>query len=368
MESKKKVSLLQVSNADYNDSKELSQRYSPLHFGYHELLNMGYKIDLLPEQRKCTSKIGNYLAEITLQIECAKKSPKYDLIYYPIDRHCIILAILRKLRLVKCPILMLCHFSLNTDFVVNKKTRLLKKIERYFVFNYFDQVVFPCENLRNIAIEGYPRIKMSGVAHWGAEPLWYGEKRAPSSQCTYYMGCGGTNRDYETLINAVNNMDIKIKIYTSQYQIDKLKLLDPSDNIEFVAAIGENRKDILKDGYSKCRAVLIPIKHINDVPNGATVLVEALAAGKPVLVSDLRTNFIDVEKEGVGLKIEMSNPKAWTAALFKLEKENDYLDKMAQNALSLAENIFNLRNLASDLSKYIDKMLQHDRKDASTDE
>lgn len=71
------------------------------------------------------------------------------------------------------------------------------------------------------------------------------------------MGSGGTNRDYPTLIKALSNTDIKLKIYTSKSQIEQLKALNPSDNIDFIEASGEKRKEILRNGYSNAKAVLI---------------------------------------------------------------------------------------------------------------
>lgn len=58
------------------------------------------------------------------------------------------------------------------------------------------------------------------------------------------MGCGGTNRDYATLIKAVNNTSISVKIFTSGSQIEQLRNLNPTDNIDFVEATGERRKEI----------------------------------------------------------------------------------------------------------------------------
>ena len=41
------MKILQVSTNNFDSEKEKGQRYSPLHFGYHELRDMGYSVDLL---------------------------------------------------------------------------------------------------------------------------------------------------------------------------------------------------------------------------------------------------------------------------------------------------------------------------------
>lgn len=288
-------------------------------------------------------------------MRCVSRSKYYDIIYYPIDRHCILLALMRGLRLIKCPVVMLCHFSLNTKYVESKIKKAFKAIERNIVFRYFDKIIFPCDNLKNIALELAPRTNHFGVAHWGADYNWYGKYRKQSSTCGYYMGSGGTNRDYPTLIKALVNTDIKLKIYTSKSQIEHLKSLNPSDNIDFIEASGDKRKEILRSGYSNAKAVLIPISQINDVPNGATVLVEALASGKPVIISDLKTNFIDVKAEEVGTTVKLQDSDGWKKTIKNLESNPDLLDAYSENALLLAKRKFNSHNFANEISKYFEE-------------
>lgn len=354
--------ILQVAHNNYESQGESMQRYSPLQFGYNELNKLGYHMQLIyPEPLRGMWKIiklciGNYANDLCLQFRCIKASKQAELLYYPIDRHCILLAILRKIHLIKCPIVMLCHFSLNIKYVPSFRIKLLKIIERYFVFRFMDTIVFPCERLRNIAIEGYPLIRKSGLVHWGADPDWYGVFSTIPSKCEYYMSCGGTNRDYETLIEAFRQTDINLKIYTSDQYISSLKLLDITDNIELISATGAARKELLRRGYGEARAVLIPLKYRNDVPNGATVFVEAIAAGRPVLISDFETNFVDVNIEKTGIKVAVRNAADWRQKLQYLEANPDVLDEYGKNAFLLANQKFNLKNLAKELGTYFDRL------------
>lgn len=117
----------------------------------------------------------------------------------------------------------------------------------------------------------------------------------------YFVAAGGMNRDYSTLIEAFRYIDLKkpgVKIFSKYRDYTKGQLLPP--NISF-----ENLMDGCSyyEAYVKLRyhyynsiAILLPIDHANDVPNGATVLVEALAMGKPIVITEADTNYIDVEK------------------------------------------------------------------------
>lgn len=113
--------------------------------------------------------LGSRINDVLLQLRCISKSKHYDVIYYPIDRHCILLSILRGVCLIKCSIVMLFHFSLNTKYVESKSKKVYKALERNFIFRFFDKVVFPSERLKDIAAEKAPGNCNFGVAHWGAD-------------------------------------------------------------------------------------------------------------------------------------------------------------------------------------------------------
>jgi hypothetical protein len=52
------MKILQVSTNNFDSEKEKGQRYSPLHFGYHELKDMGYSVDLLyPDEVRGGGKV-----------------------------------------------------------------------------------------------------------------------------------------------------------------------------------------------------------------------------------------------------------------------------------------------------------------------
>lgn len=85
------------------------------------------------------------------------------------------------------------------------------------------------------------------------------------------------------------------------------------------------------------------------------MLVEALASGKPVIISDLKTNFIDVKAEGVGTTVKLQDSDGWKKTIKNLESNPDLLDEYSENALLLAKRKFNCHNFVYEISKYFEE-------------
>ncbi|RHL40631.1 glycosyltransferase [Bacteroides xylanisolvens] len=93
----------------------------------------------------------------------------------------------------------------------------------------------------------------------------------------------------------------------------------------------------------------MPIDHANDVPNGATVLVEALAMGKPIIITEADTNYIDVEKEGVGLTVKRHDVDGWINAINFLVDNPQKVKSMGENAYLLAKSKYNDQSFANNI-------------------
>lgn len=162
------------------------------------------------------------------------------------------------------------------------------------------------------------------------------------------------NRDYLTLIEAFRHIDLKkpgVKIFSKYRDYTKGQLLPP--NISF-----ENLMDgcsyyeayvKLRYHYYNCIAVLLPIDYANDVPNGATVLVEALAMGKPIIITEADTNYIDVKKEGVGLTVKRHDVDGWINAINFLVDNPQKVKSMGENAYLLAKSKYNDQSFANNI-------------------
>lgn len=158
------------------------------------------------------------------------------------------------------------------------------------------------------------------------------------------MAAGGMNRDYHTLIKAFGKLaNSELKVFAKYKDYTKGQTLP--ENVRFINlmaghSFGEAYKQ-LRDYYYNCIAVLLPIDWINDVPNGATVLVEALAMGKPIIITEADTNYIDVNKEGCGLTVKRHDADGWVCAIEYLMSHPEETRRMGERSYQLAITKYN---------------------------
>lgn len=329
--------------------KNGGEAFSVSRFGYELFKDRGVDVDyIVPDYSKTINKLLKKLLKLegcnlALQLELIKKSKNYDVVYYSADRHPYLLALARKLRICKTPVLMVCHFSYDTRTVDSKLKKMILKTERKLVFSSMDQIVFNCETLMNLAIEdGNLPEKHRVNSGWGADLEYFarGNKEESKQIQPYYFAAGGANRDYHTLISAFRKLPYKL-VLSCPKEVIATESPVPENIIFFdYSKYGLDSYTKLRGFYQGCKAVLIPIKSRNHVANGASVFVEALACGKPIIVSDLNTNFLDVEVENVGYKAAMHDPESWVKAIERFESADD-TEAMGRNAYEIACKRYN---------------------------
>jgi glycosyltransferase involved in cell wall biosynthesis len=92
----------------------------------------------------------------------------------------------------------------------------------------------------------------------------------------------------------------------------------------------------LRDLYARSRFVVVPLLP-SDTDNGVTVILEAMAMGKPVICSRTRGQ-VDVIQEGVtGLYVPIGDAAALRAAILSLWNEPLRAQEMGRNARALVE-------------------------------
>lgn len=360
----KKYKVLQLMSYPVMGILQFVDENHPYHghnlYGYLTFRNNpDFDIEWYPKKSINPFFIGKNIVvrRLLAQIQCLFSASKYDLIYSPHDIHILPLAILRYLGILKTPILMVCHFSYNMNYVHSGFSRILKRIERYFVFRAVDQVLWADKELMNLGMENFkvPE-KHQKVANWGANLEFfdsYIKNIGRASRQNYFASMGWANRDYATLCEAIKNMDLQLKILAGKRSIP-----NSPHNVEFVdlSKYGMAGMAHLREFYYDAIAICLPIAVVNDVPNGATVLIEALAMGKPLLVTDSPTNYIDVERERVGIKVARNDVDGWRKALCYCIEHPEACKIWGGNARKLAEQRLNLRIFEDNVSREIKKM------------
>jgi glycosyltransferase involved in cell wall biosynthesis len=166
---------------------------------------------------------------------------------------------------------------------------------------------------------------------------------------------GAEMRDYATLKEAIRGTGLRCHIAADHVRIPgRFRLLrDRRVPIGDIGAradtnITEGRMSLteLRDLYARSRFVVVPLLH-SDTDNGVTVILEAMAMGKPVICSRTRGQ-VDVIQEGVtGLYVPIGDAVALRTAILSLWNEPLRAQQMGRSARAYVEKHHTLEKFTS---------------------
>lgn len=213
------------------------------------------------------------------------------------------------------------------------------------------------EHARKLA----PGVKTAYVG-WGVDLGFYPKLQyAPE----WMLSCGIANRDFNTLRRAAALTQESIRVVCPGLQPG----LPWSSNVTLVdggqgwASSGNktvNVQNLLDDYYPRSSASLIIMKGDPEeyTANGFTNLMEALAVGRPVIVT--RTGALagelDVEKAGCGLHVPADDPQALANAINELAGNPARAEKMGEIGRQLAETRYNIGQYAAGLHNFFESL------------
>jgi glycosyltransferase involved in cell wall biosynthesis len=156
---------------------------------------------------------------------------------------------------------------------------------------------------------------------------------------------GAEMRDYATLKVALAGTELRCHIAADSVRIPgRFRLLNDrrvpigSIGTRSAANITEGRMALteLRKLYARSRFVVVPLLHSN-TDNGVTVILEAMAMGKPVICSRTRGQ-VDVIQEGVtGLYVPVGDADALRSAIMSLWNEPSRARQMGRDARAYVE-------------------------------
>ena len=192
--------------------------------------------------------------------------------------------------------------------------------------------------------------------YWGAQLSYYNKIRenVHFSACNF-ISTGMENRDFKTLLSGFERLDIPLKIYaTKRFGCSNYLLSYENESKNIYVEYVEQRDDTiynLAKIVAESYCVVVPLLSEYCVYCvGHTSIVEAMALGKPVIVTDNPYHPIDVEKEKIGLKVKASDPQSLMEAVLYLRNHEEEARMMGCRACALAESKYNINVCAENVS------------------
>lgn len=198
---------------------------------------------------------------------------------------------------------------------------------------------------------GYPAERVYLIRHY-VDQLFY--RPRPVEQ-DMICSVGAEMRDFTTFKNAVASTGIRCHIAADHVRIPgRFRLLN--DRRVPISQTGELRDPNISEGrlsllelrelYARSRFVVVPLLP-SDTDNGVTVILEAMAMGKPVICSRTKGQ-VDVIQEGVtGLYVPIGDAAALRAAIVSLWNDPIRAQQMGQNARAYVEKYHTLEKFTS---------------------
>lgn len=202
----------------------------------------------------------------------------------------------------------------------------------------YEKILFLSEEIMKQTKKRYPHLaKKCFYIEWGVDLPFYEStyqamtKKKPEQ--ISLVSNGKTDRDLSLITSACSKMHVPIIIIT-----DKVSEIDGA----IVSGIkGKNAisyKDTLK--YMKQSSIsLIPIVSSRSKRTlcGLTSLLDALALGQPIIMSDNTNISVDIEKEEIGLLYKAGDEFDFMCKVKKMLEHPEFVEKCGHNARLYAE-------------------------------
>jgi hypothetical protein len=172
---------------------------------------------------------------------------------------------------------------------------------------------------------------------WGPQLDWAAYTPTGTS---YIISCGKAGRDLATLVAAAGQLSIPTVIYCPEnWRAGQANLPSNLSLRPFSAVVPYS--DVITD-MAGALAVAIPFIH-TDRAVALSELADALALGKPVIMTRSEHIDVDIEKLGCGITVEPGDVRRWRLALAQLAREPKLAAEMGERGRAFAEEHWNSR-------------------------
>ena len=268
----------------------------------------------------------------------------YEAIYSGAQDVTNILAYLRAFGLFKKPIVSIIHHPLYMVSKPKRSLNIVKHLRRFYVrgtdrlvcLNQHTKAFLRC----NLGVSD----AQSPVIHWGPDLSFYNVSNQFDS---VIVSVGKTFRDYDTFCKALRDTKIETRIFSAGTYLPRRPI---PTHVHFEKQYV--RYDELLYWYKKALFIAIPLIETTTLV-GLTILLDAMAVGKPVVMTGNPCIDIDIEKEGIGIWVEPGDVMGWRKAIKYFVDNPNQAKAMGQKGRDLCERAYNIKLFSERLSHII---------------
>lgn len=354
--------ILVLNNYSINRvEQEINERKKPSHhlYGVIELKKSGYIISTIEtDKNSFIFKFGYFLSFIPLcnlgdlfqQIKAIQKRKEYDIVYALSQDVTTFLGLLSYFGLYKKPLIALIHHP-----ILRGRLSSIRKYSTFFSLSGHTYLPALSSTVAK-QINTITKKNTSFEIKWGPDINYYNHAEVSTNHFINdidLLAIGRTGRDYATLINAFNNTNIRVVIfcdegnrniipteYTSNIEINWLPF---AESLDYNTIIGL---------YHKTKIIAIPMFD-QDSLCGLTSITDAIALGKPIIITRNKYINIDPEFNEFGIWVNAYDQDDWQIAAKKILNDNELYLRMSKNAKHSAESKFNINLFSVSLDKII---------------
>jgi glycosyltransferase involved in cell wall biosynthesis len=329
-------------------------------FGALQLKN-NYNMDIIiPKQEKYPflNKIGNLfdVALLDQQIRAMFTLRKCDILYAPYAAGNTKLIIVCKwLGLVRKPIVILVHQPL---FGKPSKRKWVRFLVKKLILKY-DTIIFFSHKMMVEMIEAYDIDEAYAKEHFrvsyiGVDKEYFSRYTGTNEpeKKNFLMSSGNSGRDFDILIRAAQKVDFPFKIYCRPESYPKQKPVPK--NVEILS--GDFPFGQICQDYADARIVLIPLASKPKGTAGIISLLDAMAMGKPVIITRNKNLDVDFqhEKEKIGMEVDESDTDGWVNAITVMLNDYQSLKNMGDRSMELGKKKFHVDTFVEQLAQALE--------------
>ena len=313
-----------------------------------ELEKLGFRVELIDVNQSPWNPLAGQPSMLkaidplrALKIWLCRPRPDIILSYFESGALC--LALLKSIALFRAPIVIV-------DIGVGGGSRLRDLILRLVIPRVSAIFTLGSDQVTHIRTHYKTNALVEFIpAHVDAE---FYAPQAPERQENYILAVGDDiSRDYDTLLEAVAGLDVQLVLKTKKVIEDKVR--HPN-----LTVISKRLSDPeFRDLYDRARLVVMPL-HPVLTAGGVTAFLEAMAMGKPQIVSD-SAGLRDYVREGENaLIVPCHDAVSLRRAILQLLGDDGFRRRLGESSRACAQSLFSSRQFAAHLAGRFRELLK----------